>query len=65
MATIQVDKVNPRFTSEFSKTVEFNTVKEVRSIVAFHVDEKGQVTILPKPDDKAILPNGINGGFSR
>lgn len=57
-AKVQVDKVNPTVTPVWSGEQDMTFVKQVKTFVAFHINEDGSVKILPLPESPFLSEGG-------
>ena len=51
---LEVDKVNPKFTQVHGALVTLTKVKQTLNVLAFHIDNNGNFTILPLPEEDMI-----------
>jgi len=58
LAKVQVDKVNPTVTSVVTKEVAFTFSKEIQTVLAFRIEENGDVKAIPVPENVSISEVG-------
>lgn len=59
-AIIKITKLNPAYEEVFGSKIHLDNVKDSKNVVAFHVDENGNVSILPTPINSLI--DSLGGG---
>ena len=63
-ATIRIEKVNPTVTTVWLGDVDMTFVKQIKTVVSFHINDDGSVKVLPLPEERFLEQGGYGDNFS-